>query len=357
MTKRFAALASAVTLGMAGFLTGPRSAHADDICTWQAHCRAIMHWEVKAINGVEGFVNPDYQCFAVTDTSVFMLTSEMWVGLDTDGARWVEAGDTVGKPWGTAVHHFWAEGYDGDYHEHSIGVTGENFSRSFSLDLDSDRKWRVREDGVNMGTATVPGVSAINADVGMESTDPHARAEADIRNLTYTDTKGSVHNGWNSASYHPKPFTRGGFAVGWITPYTRLAVNSADTCYDLAKAPEHNTPSEARPATPGSINTTLRSLAKSNGEPSPGKIETTETSEPKVQLIGKRAIQKQVPVTVVQTSGNFIGYQARVPAGNKLPHGKFLTMTIETSSGDLLDWGISSHPINLSIYGAVQTIR
>ncbi|WP_345433671.1 hypothetical protein [Actinoallomurus vinaceus] len=314
-----------------------------------------MHWKVKAINGIGEWVKPDYQCFTVTDTSAYFVNSEMWAGY-ADDEQWIEAGDTVGHPWGSSVTHFWAEGNDGDYHEYKIPDAATNFPRNFTIDLDSDKKWRVRLDGIVSGVSTLPGNPATNADVGMESTDPNARAEAEIAALDYTDTNGGIHNGWNSSNYHPTSFTRGNFSVGWITKYTDLAVN-AQTCTDAPAKLPRAAESQAAPVTPEGINRTVSGFLRGNGDLTPERVEAVKTSKSVVELNRNGGTQNKVPVTIVQAVGKFTGHQARLPAGKKIPRGRYLTVTLETATGNVLDWGISSRSINLPSLGMVQRIR
>jgi hypothetical protein len=357
MGKRIIAMASAVALGLASMALGVSPAKAADCSSPGGHCRAIVHWPVHEINGIDYFVDPMYQCFNVLNPSVDFVTTEGWVGPD-DTDIWVEAGDAYGYPNGAKEYHFWAESNGANnYHEYQIPDGVPNASRSFLMELWDDGKWRVALDGLSVGTSTIPGNPATSADAGMESTAPSAHIDNAIRNLAYIDTAGKLNQGWNSSNYHPTLKMVGSYYdVGWITKYTSIAV-SGNVCSSTSPKSNFGTSRGVAPVTVQGVQKTLRRLSERSGEWTPQKIEAVNTSKSIAEVGNGVAASRVVPVVVVQAAGSFVGYAAKVPAGKKLPHGKYLTVTIEASTGDVLDWGITSRPTKMSDLGTVQILR
>ena len=204
------------------------------------------------------------------------------------------------------------------------------------------------------GVPAFPFATITSADVGMESTDPTAHVDAEVNWLYYFDTSGNYFNGWNSSNYHPTTFTKGNFSVGWITQYTDVAV-SGNVC--SSTSPKRR-PVSAGPATERDVDNALHRLATTNSESTPQNIEAVRTSKSVIeQGAGSTATKKMVSVFTVQAEGDFVVEEARVPRGKVGPHGKYLTVSIEESTGEVLDWGISLHPIQMSQLGAVKTLR
>ncbi len=66
-------------------------------------------------------------------------------------------------------------------------------------------------------------------------------------------------------------------------------------------------------------------------------------------------LDSTAPVYVVQLTGKFTGYDAKVPSDAPLPVGGALTFIFDPASGQVTDWGIPPQPLDLSALGQVST--
>jgi len=72
-------------------------------------------------------------------------------------------------------------------------------------------------------------------------------------------------------------------------------------------------------------------------------------------VTGSRVVDSDPSVIVVtMTSKRFVGNLAKVPAGQPLPIGQFLTAMYDANTGELTDWSITPSAPTLSTLGTVQ---
>jgi hypothetical protein len=67
-------------------------------------------------------------------------------------------------------------------------------------------------------------------------------------------------------------------------------------------------------------------------------------------------LESTTPVIVTSITGNFTGNGASFPAGSKPPTGDTLTVVTTQSTGQILEWGISNAPVDLSSLGDAQAL-
>jgi hypothetical protein len=103
-------------------------------------------------------------------------------------------------------------------------------------------------------------------------------------------------------------------------------------------------------------------LARFNGDAHPASIRAVFTTQAKAlrtatpgDLIPGSAGR---PVYLVVMTGNFTDTHASVPPGARLPAGRYLAVTINPATFDVMDLGIGNHrpPVPLRSYGPVSDL-
>jgi hypothetical protein len=94
-------------------------------------------------------------------------------------------------------------------------------------------------------------------------------------------------------------------------------------------------------------------FAKANGENAPdqGIIVGGKRRDVVAATMGGAQVDTDQDVFVVRLHGNFVGYQASVPAGFALPHGHFLEIVYDAETKQMSDWNISASPQDLTRFG------
>lgn len=100
---------------------------------------------------------------------------------------------------------------------------------------------------------------------------------------------------------------------------------------------------------------TARDLAALNGEPDPAGISYVMTTRAKANGLFGATVDSDQAAYLVQLHGHFNGATASRPHGAPAPHGTVLTVTIDSLTGQITDWGISDTAAPLNKLGAVQT--
>jgi hypothetical protein len=87
----------------------------------------------------------------------------------------------------------------------------------------------------------------------------------------------------------------------------------------------------------------IRSFAAANGDKSLRQATVYYTSRRNADIITEAAdtypAKDRHPVVVVFAEGHFVGYDASVPVGGRVPIGKFLEVVLD-SSNHITDWGL-----------------
>jgi hypothetical protein len=63
------------------------------------------------------------------------------------------------------------------------------------------------------------------------------------------------------------------------------------------------------------------------------------------------------PVYLVVITGHFVANDVSVPAGQPAPRGTTITMSIDTSTMQTVDWGLSSQSVSLDSLGTPFSLR
>jgi hypothetical protein len=103
-------------------------------------------------------------------------------------------------------------------------------------------------------------------------------------------------------------------------------------------------------------------LARWNGDARPASVRAVFTTRAKAlraatpgDLVPGSA---GVPVYLVVMTGNFTDTHASVPPGAKIPTGRYLTVTINPATGEVMDLSIGNHKpaVPLGSYGSVSVL-
>jgi hypothetical protein len=96
-----------------------------------------------------------------------------------------------------------------------------------------------------------------------------------------------------------------------------------------------------------------RSFAAANGENAPdgGIVVSGNRRDVVAATMGGAQVDTSQDVFVVRLHGNFIGYQAPVPAGFALPHGHYLELVYDAETKQITDWKLSAGPQDLTRFG------
>jgi hypothetical protein len=100
-------------------------------------------------------------------------------------------------------------------------------------------------------------------------------------------------------------------------------------------------------------------LASRNGENSPTEIRAVRTTRGTANALilpGETVGDQSHDVYAIALNGHFTGYLASRPPGAPAPTGTVMTMAIDATTGQLLDWGIQNTRPDLSSAGALMNI-
>ncbi|WP_164472653.1 hypothetical protein [Cohnella candidum] len=157
------------------------------------------------------------------------INKEMWLGFNTAGTRWIEAGTTRGPVSNSDGYvddwhgHFIAyETASGDYHERNVETEYKTGTHNFQISRDTvngSTNWTIYFDYNRV--ATIPAItdtSGISHDVGIESSDSDNSFTSGTYSsaMQYRNTSGSWVT-WSSSSATRTDLTNG---TGWTTTYS-----------------------------------------------------------------------------------------------------------------------------------------
>lgn len=112
-----------------------------------------------------------------------------------------------------------------------------------------------------------------------------------------------------------------------------------------------------RKSAPSAIRAVAGGLAEVNGEKTPTDMQFVYTHRSAAaKLMSQSDVDSDQDVYLVSMSGAFIGNVAKVPSGADKPRGNVLSMTIDPTSGRVIDWGIEFKNPNLASLGIVQSL-
>lgn len=284
---------------------------------------------------------------------------------------WVEGGITNGPLYATdevtilsqGVQWFWAEarprnlpdqpmdwsGPD-NYAEHFIAWGALAQTRNVAFYFEGGTNWGVYFNGSKVGTSTANGAYAARTESGMESTTYRGVVAGISKNFTYIDGNGHA--------YYPTPSPNHD-AGTWLYLNSGYVNAGMGSCSNPAAAPAAAAP-VALPMSPTTYRQTLsdvtRALASANGEPKPSEITFIKTTRRKANQALGSAVVDDADVYLVQVTGNFVAHRAHVPAGSALPTGSSMTLTVDANTGQILDWGVTKEPQDISTLGVASSM-
>lgn len=115
--------------------------------------------------------------------------------------------------------------------------------------------------------------------------------------------------------------------------------------------------SNVTPPTSADLLGVAKRLAAANGESSPADIRYVKTDRNALKHIDGTQPKANDPVYLIQMTGNFVGYAAKIPRGSKAPRGNVLTVTVDAKSGHMLGWSILVEPHDLATFGVVSALQ
>ena len=99
-------------------------------------------------------------------------------------------------------------------------------------------------------------------------------------------------------------------------------------------------------------------FAKTNGEDAPdeGLVVSASRRDAVAATMGGAQVDTDQDVLVVRLHGDFVGYEAPVPAGFAPPHGHYLEIVYDAETKQMTDWNISARPQDLTRLGHPASI-
>ncbi|WP_370938101.1 hypothetical protein [Amycolatopsis sp. cg13] len=113
----------------------------------------------------------------------------------------------------------------------------------------------------------------------------------------------------------------------------------------------------ATPPAPADLLAAATRAAAANGVDHPVDIRWVKTDRYSLRRTDGTRPQSNDPVYLIQMTGNFVAYAAKIPPGSKAPRGNALTVTVDANSGQLLGWSVLLEPHDLARFGEVSSLR
>ncbi|WP_409180650.1 hypothetical protein F9C11_29700 [Amycolatopsis sp. VS8301801F10] len=298
-------------------------------------------------------------CLHVDDRDTDFANWEAWILTNLNDPKsdtWVEAGMTAGTLQRSPGQEkgflwYWADQRPGvPYREFFIKPAHELVHENVTFKwVPNSPDWEVYQNGERVGTSAGNGAYGGQAYNGLEVTTPGARVFGSSLRFQYQDTD----NVWHPAQTDTYNQSRDLFSI--YTNGQGITASTRKPCVDKKEkmtADRSNTPPSA-----SDLLNTATSLAAANDESSPADITYVKTDRNSLQRVDGTAPKSNDPVYLIQMTGNFIGYAAKVPPGSKAPRGNVLTATVDARSGQVLGWSILLEPHDLATFGQVSSLR
>jgi len=322
----------------------------------------------------------DVKCLYESDPSSDFVDEEIWEGTDDNSAGdyWVETGMTEGTPWGSGRVFFWADlrPNGGGYNEHEVSGLSAQINTNYLLNIGygGEDEWLVSIDDALVGTSTANPPYSQYVSGGSEFTNDSVRAAASFSSLEWTGVGGTVYTSWGGEGV---VYGLGSVSVP-AAPYTSFS-NYYDgtgscTADEAAQSSSGSTSAEVvNPVPPATISGATQSalLGKTDsvaswlGEAAPENITAVPTTRYAAnQLVSGAAVNSAsgqpdtTGVYLVQATGNFT-LSGAGPSGSQVS-GSVLTLVIDPTTNQLLDWGIRQTPLTeaqLATLGTTTTLQ
>jgi len=343
------------------------------------HCYAVAEWDNTPTN--EGsYVYLDTSCLNGPNNSTDFADEELWEGTDnsTFGAFWVEEGLSYGEINGSpkgGPFWFWADNRPngGGYHEHYVASRSLNTSYLADIGYQGNNQWFVYSNvGGTVGTSTSNPPYSKFTETGEEFTNTSYNIYGYSSDLSWYDTSGGNHNGWDYGGNNSYVWNTGSPAYSWwSTTYVVEGYNAnpgnchaAPTAGPAAAPPKPSSVPILRSATPhysqspvppkamAGIMRLAHDIAARSGstEMQSGAVVLTTRGQANFVTSGA-SVNTDDPVYLIELTGQFEALAARVPANHTKPTGHYLTFTVNTATGSIEDWGVSDNWSDLSTLG------
>ncbi|MBB1159398.1 hypothetical protein [Amycolatopsis dendrobii] len=337
------------------------SAVSQPACTISDHCYAVGFIGSKQqplwMNGVGSDLTVG--CLHVDNRDAEFANWEQWLLTNLNNPKldtWVEAGMTAGTLYSSPGREkgflwCWADQRPGvPYREFYIKSAHELASENVTFRwVPGSPNWEIRQNGNLVGISEGNGAFGGQADNVLEVTVPSARVFANSSKFQYQDTG----NQWHPAQaelVNDRPDLFLMYTNGQnITGATRKP------CVD--KTEKMSAESNVTPPTSADLLGVAKRLAAANGESSPADIRYVKTDRNALKYIDGTQPKANDPVYLIQMTGNFVGYAAKIPRGSNAPRGNVLTVTVDAKSGHMLGWSILVEPHDLATFGVVSALR
>jgi hypothetical protein len=290
----------------------------------------------------DDFVN--YQTRVYTNGGI---ASGTWV---EEGIRNGSVYDINDNPITTGIQWFWAEAMPSGYLEHFITYGTIGSTRNVAFYYAGSGDWDIYHAGVYIGTSAV-GAYANVVETGMESTTYMGRVAGISRNFNYGDGLG------HTTYITPVGDQDSGTWLYLAKGYVNAGMGS---CPNTPAASAAAAPTTARPMTATTYRQTLsditRAWASASGEPKPSRTSFIKTTRQQANRAMGSKIADDADVYLIQVSGKFVAHQAKVPSRDALPTGSSMILTVDASTGQVLDWGVTTSPRDISSLGSASSL-
>jgi hypothetical protein len=378
-------------LAVGGFAAlGVATASAAQPCTTNTstgHCYSI------SIHDNTGPQNGDFETIDATNlTSAHPATEfvsdELWVGTDGSNQDPINPvgpgtfaatglGDGETPTYGcvvSTVEFFWEELQpNGSYHCFDVSG-GAKLGTAYPVsvvDAGGSSSWYINDNEVLVGEATsMPCCSLGNAG-GTESQDTSNSEQGSFSGLERESTSGIVSNGWpNSKSYQRGPNMLG----NWTNIDNSFTTAQNDSLPSML-SPESllgatglapmrkalRTTRAAPPALAGSELASVKSIAIKAAVANGGFAPTRAVVVPTTRVVAERVsagagVNSDPAVYFVVLRGHFTDYTAEMPPRDPQPRGTVLELTINASTNQITDVGVTHTAPNLHRMGAVSQL-
>jgi hypothetical protein len=108
----------------------------------------------------------------------------------------------------------------------------------------------------------------------------------------------------------------------------------------------------------------LTNFAHGNGEAAPQNMKAVETNRASALRVTSPGDDVQgdgqdvggQDVYAMVASGKFTGYRAHIPRGASAPTGDYLSLVVDATTGEVLDWGLTADPPDLTALGGTTDL-
>lgn len=247
---------------------------------------------------------------------------------------------------------FWADNRpDGSYNEHSTSSANAHENRSVSFYwVPNTGNWDVYQGGSYVGTSVNNGAWAGGSQNGVQVTTNSTQVVGNTYSWEYADPS----NNWHTVAGEPYYNNSNGLLNGYANgPYVQG--HTWNGCGSISQAQ----PAQSKRAAPTSttLSATAARVAQALGEPNPSSKRYVKTTRGAANGLDGTKVNTDQTVYKIEMNGAFSVPGAKVPHGKKAPTGTIATVTVDATTGEVVDWGIGNSPHDLPKLGNVVTLN